>query len=162
LKSGMKVSTLILIPESDNMTIHRAAMLTVTILFGLPSQSLISQPAITIWDGVYTQSQAKRGEILYNDACASCHGLSMEGGGMTPAITGGRFFWGYDGLPLEVLYTRIRQTMPPGETELLSRVDTADILAYILRLNDLPSGGREVPYRSVELRLIQWTSIEQI
>ena len=36
----------------------------------------------TTWDGIYTEAQAKRGEALYSQSCASCHGdatSSMRG-----------------------------------------------------------------------------------
>ena len=43
------------------------------------------------WDGVYTEDQAKRGEGLYSQYCASCHGPDLSGGEMAPGLTGGEF-----------------------------------------------------------------------
>ena len=34
----------------------------------------------SVWDGVYTEEQAKRGEELYRKECASCHGYTLVGG----------------------------------------------------------------------------------
>jgi len=33
----------------------------------------------SVWDGVYTAEQAKRGEALYANNCASCHGSALGG-----------------------------------------------------------------------------------
>ena len=33
----------------------------------------------TVWDGVYTAAQATRGEGLYGQHCASCHGRIWKG-----------------------------------------------------------------------------------
>ena len=45
----------------------------------------------SVWDGVYTADQAKRGETAYLQACAGCHGTGLEGGDMTPPLVGGAF-----------------------------------------------------------------------
>ena len=34
----------------------------------------------SVWDGVYTNDQAKRGEALYARECGSCHGDMLTGG----------------------------------------------------------------------------------
>ena len=36
----------------------------------------------SVWDGVYTEEQAKRGEQLYRKECGTCHGthFSLTGG----------------------------------------------------------------------------------
>ena len=38
------------------------------------------QPTASVWDGVYTEEQAGRGQALYAKECASCHGASLSGG----------------------------------------------------------------------------------
>ena len=35
----------------------------------------------TVWDGVYTEAQAKRGEAIWTDKCAKCHGSTGLGDG---------------------------------------------------------------------------------
>ena len=47
-----------------------------------------SSPA-SVWDGVYTDAQAVRGETAYLQECANCHGTALEGGDMTPPLLGG-------------------------------------------------------------------------
>ena len=34
----------------------------------------------SVWDGVYTKAQAVRGDKLYREACARCHGENLAGG----------------------------------------------------------------------------------
>ena len=53
--------------------------------------TLAAQQAKSQWDGVYTEDQAKRGEPLYSQYCASCHGPDLTGGEMAPGLTGGEF-----------------------------------------------------------------------
>ena len=45
----------------------------------------------SVWDGVYTEEQARRGEVAFVQACSNCHGRTLEGADMTPALTGGAF-----------------------------------------------------------------------
>ena len=35
----------------------------------------------SVWDGVFTEEQAQRGEPLYRANCASCHGDTLKGSG---------------------------------------------------------------------------------
>src|SRR5215212_1339433 len=34
---------------------------------------------LSVWDSVYTDSQAVRGDSLYKESCAKCHGPSLAG-----------------------------------------------------------------------------------
>src|SRR5215211_8361797 len=52
----------------------------------------------SVWDGVYTEEQAKRGGPLYSEYCASCHGPELMGGEMAPPLASGDFISGWDGL----------------------------------------------------------------
>ncbi len=62
--------------------------------------------------GVYSKAQAERGMKLYADACARCHGASMEGLDVAPPLTGARFLGNYAGQPAAALSSRIRTSMP--------------------------------------------------
>ena len=55
------------------------------------AQTADAQAAKSVWDGVYTDEQAKRGAAVYRQWCASCHGNEAEGGEMAPGLTGGGF-----------------------------------------------------------------------
>jgi len=104
----------------------------------------------TVWDGVYNDAQARRGEAVFLEACSNCHGRSLEGADMTPALTGGAFMANWDGLTVGDLFDRIRISMPADRPGSLSRQEDVDVVAYILRFNEFPSGKEELP-REVQI-----------
>ena len=114
----------------------------------------------SVWDGVFTEDQAKRGQGAYNENCSSCHGDSLTGGEMAPALAGGDFQSNWNGLTMGDLYDRIRTTMPLNKPGKLSREVNADILAYILRVNQFPAGQAELPHQSEVLKLIRFESVK--
>ena len=81
---------------------------------------------------MYTEDQAKRGEALYSQYCASCHGPDLTGGEMAPGLTGGEFTSNWNDLSLGDLFERIRISMPQNAPGSLSRQQNADILSYML------------------------------
>ncbi len=118
------------------------------IIFGVICGALVVLPAQTVssvWDGVYTDQQAKRGEPLYREHCADCHGEDLEGDAEAPALSGGTFVTNWNGLPLGSLFQRIRRDMPlNGNVGKLGSAASADILAFMLKANRFPSGTREL------------------
>ena len=98
----------------------------------------------SVWDGVYTEEQAKRGEATYGKECAACHGATLVGGGGAAPLTGGSFLSNWNGLTVGDLYERIRKTMPQGALGKLSKQEDADVLAYLLSFNKFPSGKAEL------------------
>lgn len=64
---------------------------------------------------------------------------------MTPPLTGGAFMANWDGLTVGDLAERVRTTMPLTAPGSLSRQDTADTVAYMLRFNEFPPGKEELP-----------------
>jgi mono/diheme cytochrome c family protein len=111
--------------------------------------------AASVWDGVYTDEQAKRGEGVYYQRCGACHGPSLEGGDMTPALVGGVFTSTWNDLPLSDLFERIRITMPLNQPSTLSRQQTADVTAFLLKSNKWPAGQAELPREIEPLKEIQ-------
>jgi mono/diheme cytochrome c family protein len=112
----------------------------------------------SVWDGVYTEEQSKRGEALYEKQCSSCHGDKLAGRESAPPLTGGAFLANWNGLRLGDLFERIRKTMPQASPGKLTRQQNADILAYVLSFNKFPAGKTEL-YRQAEmLREIRFVS----
>jgi mono/diheme cytochrome c family protein len=99
----------------------------------------------TVWDGVYNEEQAKRGNAVFLEQCSNCHGRDLEGADMTPPLTGGAFTANWDGLTIADLADRIRISMPMNSPGTLSRQQTTDVVAYILRFNQFPAGKEELP-----------------
>jgi S-disulfanyl-L-cysteine oxidoreductase SoxD len=101
-------------------------------------------PSRSVWDGVYTEEQAKRGEEMYRKECASCHGDALVGGGGAAPLSGGTFLSNWNGLTVGDLFERIRKTMPQGALGKLTKQQDADVLAYLLSFNKFPAGKTEL------------------
>ena len=110
----------------------------------------------SVWDGVYTEDQAKRGSPLYAQNCASCHGPELMGGEMAPPLATGDFLSGWDGLTVGDLFERIRISMPQNAPGSLSGQQNADILAFILSANKFPVGDTEMSNSGMALKAIKF------
>ncbi|HEV3202451.1 MAG TPA: cytochrome c [Bryobacteraceae bacterium] len=119
---------------------HRAA---VSILLVLLSSS-IAALARSVWDGVYTKQQAGRGQSAYREECMKCHGENLLGGEAAPGLAGDEFLPKWTGKTAGDLFERIRKTMPSEDPGNLSRRQYADIVAYILSVNEFPGGQKEL------------------
>jgi mono/diheme cytochrome c family protein len=115
-------------------------------------------PGRTIWDGVYTSDQAKRGDVLYQGMCAGCHGAALDGMDTAPALAGGAFMVQWDGVTLADMAERIRKTMPIDRPGALARQQVVDVLAYILSYNGVPAGDAELPPEAGALRAIRFAA----
>jgi cytochrome c len=131
--------------------------------------TLAKSPA-SVWDGVYSPDQSKRGEALYKRDCAPCHGESLEGNGQTergqrlermlPPLAGDVFKGNWNGRPLSDLFDKIRKTMPRDEQGKLTAKDTAELLAYVLKFNGFPEGKAELPADASALAEIDFDAVK--
>lgn len=87
--------------------------------------------------GVYSAAQATRGEETYMNICVACH---PAGTYSTPAF---REKWNTH--PLSELYTYISESMPKQEPGSLTPKEYAQVLAYLLKINDAPAGKEDLP-----------------
>ena len=130
-------------------------LLIPTLASGVASSVRQSGPAAasrSVWDGVYTLGQAKRGESVYETLCSSCHGSDLQGDGADAApLAGTRFMRKWNGRPLKVLFTVAKETMPQDAPGTLSKEACADLLAYILRANGFPDGTMQLGSDQEEL-----------
>jgi len=111
------------------------------------AQSSVPQSVRSTASGVYTDEQATRGRDTYQMQCKSCH---------TPAShTGPTFASWWDRKPLSELYQFVTTRMPKNEPGSLQPDEYADLIAYLLKLNDLPSGSEPLPADSVALKKIR-------
>ena len=109
----------------------------------------------SVWDGVYTAEQVKRGETAYLQTCAGCHGTGLEGGDMTPPLVGGAFTSNWNDLTVGDLFERIRTTMPLDNPGRLSRQQNADVIAFVLKNNGWPAGAAELATDLATLKTIR-------
>ena len=114
-----------------------------------------SQTTISVWDGVFTGEQAKRGAAVYAKACASCHGDQMEGEGQAPPLSGSDFTSKWDKQVVDDLFEIVKTSMPADEPGSLTPAQNADILAYIIQVNKFPAGKTELPSDADGLKKIR-------
>jgi mono/diheme cytochrome c family protein len=121
---------------------------------GLDAQAA---PPSSVWGGVFTDEQAKRGDAVAGKSCTSCHGPGLEGGEAGPALVGLEFLSTWNSLSLADLYDRIQGTMPADAPGTMTPQQTSDVMAYVLKLNKYPTGQTELP---TDLAALKTTKIE--
>lgn len=130
---------------------HRAHITVLLVMLGAMGAQA---QTISVWNGVYTDAQAERGATGFTGHCANCHGANLSGTGEAPALVGPQFLSDFDGLSAGDLFDRIRTTMPQDNPASLTRDQYADILAFLLKANGMPSGPKELDRRSEYLKAI--------
>lgn len=96
----------------------------------------------TVWDGVYSEAQAARGQKAYTAECSRCHGEDYRGSGNV--IMGDKFMQQWREDNLHSMYNILRNTMPRNAPRSLSEAQYLDIIAYMLKLNGFPAGPKEL------------------
>ena len=89
----------------------------------------------------YTEEQSARGEALYKKACGFCHADES----MAPPLAGDVFLSNWSDQTAAALLDKIQQTMPANEPGTLTAPQSADLVAYILKLNHVPAGQTPLP-----------------
>jgi S-disulfanyl-L-cysteine oxidoreductase SoxD len=102
-----------------------------------------AQARTSIWDGVYTDAQADHGRTLYMQNCGRCHGADLSGTFEIPPLIG-RFMPYWSGSTLDALFDYVGTAMPLDHPGALGAAANADIVAFILKSNDIPSGAKEL------------------
>lgn len=130
-------------------------VLTLSIIAILHSTVRAQQPSRSVWDGVYSEEQLKRGTSAYAQECAMCHGIDLNGGEEAPALTGAGFLANWTGLTVGDLSERIRVSMPPDNPGRVSRQQNVDIIAFLLNSNRFPVGKTDLVTQPEMLKLIK-------
>jgi mono/diheme cytochrome c family protein len=86
--------------------------------------------------GVYTNEQASRGKQVYAASCRSCHSPTSH--------TGQVFADWWQNKRLSELYDFIATQMPKNDPGTLAPEDVADVVAYLLKMNEMPTGKDEL------------------
>lgn len=154
----------VLLPALGAVTI--AALIVATNAIG-------AQTPPTVQDGVFSDAQATRGQALYAQRCAGCHGPKLEGA-QAPALTGEAFTAKFRMEPLSALFIQIRYAMPPrtpprtppqtpsatpqgteARTELTNE-QGADLVAHILKSNGFPAGKTDFAAKDAANSQVAW------
>ncbi len=104
----------------------------------------------SVWDGVFTEAQATRGEAVYTGACAFCHGRRLNGAPddpdmrSAPPLARARFLRIWDGRSLATLFAYTRATMPEDNPNSLTDQENVDVMAYMLSVGGMPEGDVEL------------------
>ncbi len=85
----------------------------------------------------YTSRQATRGDGLFRDNCVSCHSSSE--------FAGASFQRRWRNRAVGDIYEFVLYSMPDDNPGGLPEQTYADIVAYMLSMNDFPSGDAELP-----------------
>ena len=133
----------------------RAASVLVFAL-GCAAILLRAQTATSVWDGIYSDAQATRGEAAYSKDCASCHGAKLQGRSQAPPLSGAEFTMNWNGASVAELFDKMQSSMPADQPGRLSPLQNAEILAYLLKANQFPAGPRELEGDSAKLRPVRF------
>jgi cytochrome c len=100
----------------------------------------------SVWDGVYTDDQAKRGEAQYNRNCEACHGPDLSGDPVkeVPSLVFDAFLTQWSDRTVKDLFDSVKRSMPRDNPGGLNARAYVDVIAYILQTNKIPSGIREL------------------
>ena len=132
--------------RSHRWTFLLAACILAALAGDAAAQHTTSTPRST-QSGVYTAEQALRGRDVYAGMCQSCHTAVSHAGPVFQTIWGGR--------PLSELFAFIIERMPKNDPGSLSREEYADVLAYLLKMNQMPEGPVELAPDSTVLKAIR-------
>jgi mono/diheme cytochrome c family protein len=122
----------------------RAATMLAMTFAGVTAVGAYAQTSRTVWEGVYTADQAARGKATYAQSCASCHGESLAGIDVAPALSSSTFASNWNGTSAGDLFERIHTTMPLDDPGSLSNKQVADVEAFIFQTNGYPAGANEL------------------
>ena len=114
-----------------------------------------AQATRTVKDGVFTDAQAARGQSVYAQRCASCHGATLNGS-QGPPLAGEAFVSKWQSEPMATLFLKIRNTMPldaPGD---LTPQQSADVLAHMLKTSGFPAGKSDLAVADLTASRIGW------
>jgi mono/diheme cytochrome c family protein len=129
--------------ERSRCSLFALGVLGVATAIGFFSPVVHAQKARTVNDGIYTAAQAMRGQTLYQQRCATCHGESLAGG-LAPPLAGSLFLGAWGGHALWDLVNKIRNTMPADDPGKLTLSQSADLAAFVLQAGKFPTGNTEL------------------
>ena len=100
----------------------------------------------SVWDGVYTDAQAARGERQYGRSCEQCHGPDLAGDAVMeiPALSLDSFMTSWNGKTVKDLFDTVKRSMPKDKPGSLGTGSYVDVVAYLLQANKFPSGAKEL------------------
>jgi mono/diheme cytochrome c family protein len=105
--------------------------------------------------GVYSDAQSQRGQGISEKSCESCHGMKLSGSDIGPTLVGDFFTGNWADRSVGDLFEKIHTTMPADAPGTLSPAQTADVIAYIFKLNKFPAGANDLAGETAALNAIK-------
>jgi mono/diheme cytochrome c family protein len=135
----------------------RALAVLIFVVVLMASASPRAQAPRTLEDGVFSDSQAARGQALYARRCAGCHGPALAGA-QGPPLEGAAFRSKWRQEPLSALFIKVRYTMPPtaADAPQLTPEEGADLVAHLLKANGFPAGKTDFAAADAVTSTIAW------
>jgi quinoprotein glucose dehydrogenase len=124
----------------------RRALTLGVVALGLVAAAQDQPSRRSVWDGVYTDDQAKRGESQYSRNCDACHGADLSGDAVkeVPSLVFDAFLTQWSDRTVKDLFDAVKRSMPRDNPGGLNARAYVDVIAYILQSNRIPSGTREL------------------
>jgi len=132
-----------------------SALLALTLALGAAAQE--EPPAKrSVWDGVYSEDQARRGETQYGRNCESCHGTDLAGNQVNevPSLAWEGFLTQWNDRTVKDLFDTVTRAMPKDKPGSLNTRAYVDLIAYLLQANKFPSGSRDLSLNTEALAQI--------
>jgi len=111
------------------------------------------EPKKTVWNGVFTDAQAVRGQKEFEKNCMRCHEGDTAEDDWAARFRGMGFMERWREYDVDALFTFIKLTMPRRQPKSLPDQTYLDIVASMLQANHFPAGSRELKLE--ELKDIQ-------
>ena len=127
------------------MTKRLNILIAVAAVFFVACGLHAAAPAQAGAGGSYTDAQATRGEELYEEQCAPCHGADLSGiPDLFPALAGDVFVEAWQGRSVGELFEAVSVTMPALDPGSLTPDQNADLVAFMLSASMYPSGPADL------------------
>jgi len=122
------------------------ALLMGVALFSIAAVAQEPPAKRSVWDGVFTEDQARRGEAQYGRNCQSCHGADLTGNPVdeVPPLAWDGFVTQWSNRTVKDLVETIKRSMPRDSPGSLNARAYVDLVAYLLQANKFPAGTRDL------------------
>ncbi len=120
-------------------------VMTVTTFLAGSAEAQHTSAPLSVLDSVYTVEQAERGDELFDRVCLECH--------LPEEFAEGGYMNSWAGQRIADLLEYIQFNMPEDNPASLPDSEYLDIMAYILNLNGIPAGPRDLTAETVHARI---------
>ena len=127
------------------LVVLRVALVSACAALSVQSASH-AQPGAAPGQLSFTAAQVTSGEAEYKASCVDCHGPNLNDGEFGgPPLKGDAFAAKWFKMPAGALVGYVHAAMPPDGPGRLPMGTYVEIVAYILSVNGVPLGTRDMP-----------------